>query len=319
MAEISNDSVSNPTDSVSNPTVSVIVATRDRPELLRRAVRSFQAQTYPEIVEIVVVFDQSEIDDLADVAEESPLPLRLVQNDRTPGLAGARNAGIVRASGELVAFCDDDDEWSTDKLQRQIDLWAERPSAVGVGTGMVLRTQDYSRARRAPEEMTFEGFLRSREFSIPSSGFLLRTADLLGPVGLVDENLPGSYGEDWDLLLRLTRNGPFVSVPDPVVTVYWDRPSFFTSRWDGLINGLTYLIRKYPEFELAPTGLARMAAQVAFALAAKGDRSESREWARSALRRDPRQPRAWAALAVGTGLVSAESLVRVVNARGRGL
>lgn len=300
------------------PTVSVVTATRDRPELLRRAIRSFQAQTYPEIVEVIIVFDRSPVESLEDIASQGTLRLRGIPNTRSPGLAGARNSGILQASGELVAFCDDDDEWSPDKLQRQIDRWQREPAAVGVGTGMLLVSHGGSRLRHAPPALNFDDFLRSRNFSIPSSGFLLRRADLLD-VGLVDESLPGSYGEDWDLLLRLTRSGVFVTVPDPVVTVYWDRPSFFTSKWQGLIDGLTYLIRKYPEFETQPKGLARMASQVAFAHAAQGDRQAALEWARAALRRDAAQPRAWAAMAVANKLAPAETLVRLANARGRGL
>ncbi|WP_237565394.1 glycosyltransferase family 2 protein [Ornithinimicrobium cavernae] len=323
MSNISGAGVPDPGASTAEgdwlPTVSVIVATRDRPALLRRAIRSFQQQTYSNITEVIVVFDRSAVEPLDDIAAEGDLALRGIPNTRTPGLAGARNSGILQASGELIAFCDDDDEWVPSKLQRQVDLWKEQPGAVGVGTGMVLKTHDGVRTRYAPPALDFDDFLRSRTFSIPSSGFLLRRDEFSHGVGLVDEALPGSYGEDWDLLLRLTRNGQFINVTDPVVNVYWDRPSFFTSKWQGLIDGLTYLIQKYPEFEREPRGLARMASQVAFAHAAMGERQHALAWARAALRRDARQPRAWAALAVASGLAPAETLVRLANSRGRGL
>lgn len=301
------------------PTVSVVVSTRERPELLRRAIRSFFSQTYQNISEIIVVFDRSPIDPMGDLRRESDIPLIGIANERSAGLAGGRNTGIVRASSELIAFCDDDDAWLPEKLQMQVDMWARNPDAIGVGTGMTLVTEFHKRTRLAPASVSLDDFLLSRIFSIPSSGFLLRRSDLLGEIGLVDEDLPGSYGEDWDLLLRLTKKGNFINVSEPVVTVYWDRPSFFTSKWDGLIDGLRYLLRKYPEFERQPKGLARMAGQVAFAYAAKGERADALEWARASLRRDASQPRAWAAVAVAWKLVPAETLVRALNARGRGL
>ncbi|HEV2893829.1 MAG TPA: glycosyltransferase family A protein, partial [Actinomycetota bacterium] len=92
------------------PPVSVVVPTRDRPELLRRAVTAILEQTYQGPIECVVVFDQSD-PDLPWGALPAGRRLVLVRNQRTPGLAGARNSGILAATGELVAFCDDDDEW----------------------------------------------------------------------------------------------------------------------------------------------------------------------------------------------------------------
>lgn len=306
-----------PTDA----TVSIVVATRDRPELLRRALRSFLQQERGQVIEIIVVFDRSEIDPLEDVRGEMPrgVDLRLEPNTRTPGLAGARNTGILAARGELIAFCDDDDEWNPDKLGRQLDLWDATPEAIAVGTGMIIQTESSARVRHAPERVTFADFLDSRIFSIPSSGFLLRRSDLLGQVGLVDESLPSSYGEDWDLLLRLTRRGDLINVSDPVVIVHWNRPSFFTEKWQGIASGLQYLLEKYPEFATSRAGTARMSGQIAFAHAALGDRPQARAWARRAIGKNFMELRAWAALVVSVRLVSASTLVALVNRRGRGL
>src|SRR6266568_659803 len=103
------------------PSVSVVVPTRDRPVLLERSVRSILEQTYEGDIECVVVFDRS---DPAPVAIEIPAGrrLRLMTNTRRPGLAGARNTGILAGTSDLVAFCDDDDTWRPDKVSLQVDL-----------------------------------------------------------------------------------------------------------------------------------------------------------------------------------------------------
>lgn len=308
-------------DAQAPPRVTVVVPTRQRPELLRRAIRSFFAQDCDNITEIVVVFDQSPVEDLSDLESERPRHKRVttVENTRTPGLAGARNTGILAAGTDLIAFCDDDDEWVPTKLRQQLEVWSGEPAAVAVGTGMTLQTAETARVRSAPARVTFEDFLASREFSIPSSGLLLRRSDLLGPVGLVDEDLPASYGEDWDLLLRLTRRGDLVNVVDPVVIVHWNRPSFYADKWRGIADGLSYLLTKYPEFSKSRTGTSRMASQIAFAKAALGERRDALRWVSRALRRDPRQVRAWATVPVALGLVRPGSLVALANRRGRGL
>ena len=46
-----------------------------------------------------------------------------------PGLAGARNTGIVSLDTDLVAFCDDDDQWAPGKLRQQVHALRQRPAA----------------------------------------------------------------------------------------------------------------------------------------------------------------------------------------------
>jgi glycosyltransferase involved in cell wall biosynthesis len=89
------------------PSVDVVIATHNRPELLRAALDAALAQTYSGRISCVVVFDRSS----PDYALECDTParsVRVVRNTRTAGLAGARNTGIAAGSGDFVAFCDDD-------------------------------------------------------------------------------------------------------------------------------------------------------------------------------------------------------------------
>jgi glycosyltransferase involved in cell wall biosynthesis len=301
------------------PGVSVVIATRGRPELLRRAVRSIFAQDGIGSIEIVVVYDGIEIDPLSDAAVPPRHTLRTVANTRTPGLAGGRNTGISIASHDLIAFCDDDDEWMPAKLRSQMALLAEEPRPALVATGIRIESAGGSHERLPPDTVDFADLLESRITEIHPSSFLLRREDLLGSMGLVDEQLPASYGEDYDLLLRAARLGPIRSVTEPLTVVHWNRSSFFSERWEGIAAGLSYLLEKFPEFASTPKGAARIEGQIAFAYAALGDRERARDWARRTLRHDRRQLRAYAALAVARGLVSPTTLVRMMNRRGRGL
>jgi glycosyltransferase involved in cell wall biosynthesis len=89
------------------PSVGVVVPTHDRPGPLRTALAGVLAQDYPGELRVVVVHDRAEPDfRLADGDK-----VRVTANTRTPGLAGARNTGILMLDTDLVAFCDDDDEW----------------------------------------------------------------------------------------------------------------------------------------------------------------------------------------------------------------
>jgi hypothetical protein len=301
------------------PTVGVVIATRGRPELLRAAVRAALGQTYAGRVEIRVVFDHIDIDPLGDVEVPDNRALETLANVRPQGLAGARNSGILASDTELIAFCDDDDEWLPSKLEAQVELLLSRPEASVVATGIRIESEGGSHVRLPPAEANFGDFLVSRITEIHPSSFLIRRDDLLGPIGLVDEELPAAYGEDYDLLLRASRVGPVLSVLEPLTIINWKRASFFSSKWDGIASGLTYVLDKFPEFSRTRRGTARIAGQVAFAHAASGRRREANRWAARAIRNDVAELRAYAAVAISLRLAPAGALVNVINRRGRGL
>ena len=174
--------------------------------------------------------------------------------------------------------------------------------------------------RLAPKRASFDDFLLSRITEIHPSAMLYARQDLVTDhLGLVDEELPASYGEDYDLLLRATRYGDVFSVQKPLILVLWDRPSFFAGKWQAMADGLTYILQKFPEFERSPRGLARIAGQIAFVHAALGHRDLARSYARSALKRDKKQLRAWAAYVVALGIVKPQLLLDLVQKTGRGL
>jgi GT2 family glycosyltransferase len=302
-----------------HPGVSVVIATRGRPEMLRDAVRAVMAQDYAGAIETVVVYDQVEIDPLADLQVPAGRTLRTVENSRVAGLAGGRNTGIHEAAHELVAFCDDDDEWMPLKLSRQIELWHQHPNASLIATGMRVQTTGKSHVRLPPARVEFADLIVSRITEMHPSSFLLRRSRLLGDVGLIDESIPASYGEDYDLLLRASRLGPVLAVPEPLVVVHWNRTSFFAEKWEGIAAGLSYLLSKHPEFRHSDIGSARLEGQIAFAFAALGDRPAARSWARAAITHDRGQLRAYAAYGIAAGVLPAALLVRLVNRRGRGL
>jgi glycosyltransferase involved in cell wall biosynthesis len=301
------------------PLVSVVVPTRDRPEPLRRAVAAILGQSYRGPVECVVVFDQSDPD---LPWPELPAGRRLVcvGNRRTPGLAGARNSGILAATGELVAFCDDDDEWLPEKLARQVARLLATPSAAVSTTGILVRYQDRTTTRLAPTIMvTHRQLLRSRLTELHPSTVLARRQQVLDHIGLVDEQIPGSYAEDYEWLLRASRHAPVLAVPEPLAVIHWHQASFFADRWRTIISALTYLVDKHRELQQEPSGLARIYGQIAFAHAALGERGPARRWARRTLSLNRRERRAYLALAISLGLVSAKTVTRLAHLAGKGI
>ena len=108
---------------VRDPLVTVVVPVFAGQRFLGAALQSVLAQTYPN-VEVIVVDDGSP-DASAEIASRIE-GVRVLRQDHR-GVAAARNAGVEAASGELIAFLDQDDEWSPEKLARQVAFMTERP------------------------------------------------------------------------------------------------------------------------------------------------------------------------------------------------
>jgi glycosyltransferase involved in cell wall biosynthesis len=113
------------------PKISVVVCTRDRPELLQRCLQSLAKLDYPAY-EVVVVDNASTSEQTRQVAEAAHV--RCVR-EAIPGLNWARNRGLTAARHEIIAFTDDDVE--VDPLWlRGIAAGFEDPSVKFV-TGLV--------------------------------------------------------------------------------------------------------------------------------------------------------------------------------------
>jgi len=111
-------------NSLQLPLVSAVIPTRNRPELVCRAVRSVLQQTYAQIEAVVVIDgpDAATVDALEALLDAR---VRIVALQENVGGSEARNVGVRHASGEWIALLDDDDEWLPEKIERQIKAIAE--------------------------------------------------------------------------------------------------------------------------------------------------------------------------------------------------
>ncbi|WP_305789280.1 glycosyltransferase family 2 protein [Symbioplanes lichenis] len=298
--------------------VSVVIPTRDRPELLRRAIDAVTAQEHDGPIEVVVVYDRS-TPDLTPARSSSDRTVRVLVNDRKPGLAGARNTGILAAQGDFVGFCDDDDEWLPGKLKAQLAaLEATGGDFACCGIRVTYDGTEFDRVLPL-DRIPLAALLRDRMTELHPSTFLMRASALHDGIGLVDEEIPGSYAEDYEFLLRAARHAPLVNVREPGTIVRWHRSSYFSQRWQTISSALRWLLERYPEFEQEPAGLARVAGQIAFAEAAQGRSRAAAHWARRTLAGNSREPRAYLAMAVAGRLIRPGTVVRILHKRGRGI
>jgi len=201
-------------------TVSVIIPTYDRDNLLIRAVKSVLAQTYGPL-EVIVVDDHSPTP-VKKVLENAQIGLESVtvhRHDENKGGNAARRTGIELASGEYLAFLDDDDEWDETKIEKQVRRSRKTEAGV-VYTGVAQISGETVVATKTPNisgDVTAD--LLQGNFIGTFSAILMRH-DLIDKVGFPDEGFPS--WQDWDYYLRLSDETMFEAVSEPLVRRHSD-------------------------------------------------------------------------------------------------
>ncbi|WKN46989.1 glycosyltransferase family A protein [Nocardioides sp. Arc9.136] len=310
------------------PSVDVVVAVRADPGQARTAVASVLAQDYAGRIRCLVVHDRDHrpgggpgdpggLDGLGGLEGlDGRAPGRSVEvlaNTRSPGSAGARNTGILAGGGDLVAFCDQADVWFEDKVTRQVAV-LERTGAAASVTGVVVDHRDHRTTRiPRPDELTVHRLARRPTAAGHVPTVMVRRSRLLDDIGLLDEELPGGYAEDYDWLLRAATVDRFAVVEMGLVLA---RPRPLGPQWPAAVAAIDRLIAKHAAFAEDPRALGRLHGQRAVALAASGQHGALVAAAR-ALRTWPWDPSGYVAGAVALHLLSVDAVVERADRRGR--
>ena len=217
--------------------VSVVIPTLHRPKLVVRAIDSVLRQTHQDL-DLIVVVDGPDEDTVAVVRSVNDPRLRIIVNPCSLTAAGARNAGVDHAMGEWIAFLDDDDEWLSNKLERQLVFAAGHPSAlISCLSRVVTPTATYVQPRLIYDNSTpIDEYLFDRRSLRGGSGFI-QTSSYLLPRRLFDKVRfdAESAHDDWGFLLRLSKQAEarIETVPEVLVVLYFEeqRSSLTTRTW----------------------------------------------------------------------------------------
>jgi glycosyltransferase involved in cell wall biosynthesis len=224
-------------------TVSVIIPTYNRADLVARAVASADRQTRPP-VEIIVVDDAS-TDGTSEVVNSltARTPVVYERLKRNAGGGSARNAGILLANGDYVAFLDSDDEWAPDHLETLSHFAAQREgNFVVASSAVVSETNRISPARPfLPTVSNVEKF-----HFILTGNLAFQTSTLLMPRGtalrfMFDGRL--RRHQDWDLIFRMIEDGTDLTLLPRPTTIYHLQLGDHVSRSNSVVPSLRFLAR----------------------------------------------------------------------------
>ncbi|MBA2463061.1 MAG: glycosyltransferase family 2 protein [Actinobacteria bacterium] len=223
------------------PEVSVVIPTRNRSDLARVAVAAALGQSGVSVE--VIVLDDGSTDGTAErLRQIDDARLRVERNDHRRGVAHARNRGIAAARAPWVAFLDDDDLWSPDKLRRQL----EAAGAAGfVYAGVVELTEDRRVIREwpLPAASSVATLLLVRQVLPAGSSNVVARTELLRDLGGFDEQL--FQLADWDLWIRLAQATPAAACDELLVGYVHHRQSMLVTERANVYDEFRYLRRKH--------------------------------------------------------------------------
>lgn len=198
-----------------NQTVSVIIPTYNRQDLLCRAVESALNQTYPHI-EIIVVDDGSTDATVARLATFGD-KIQCLQELHCGNISTVRNKGIVKSTGEFIAFLDSDDAWMPTKIEKQIRHF-ESSNVTLSYTDAVIETDAGTSPPAPPLQMKHGRLVKSilqGQVILPVTLMFRKT--ILRQTGLLNDSLDAMG--DFYFILRLAQLGEAACVSEPLVKV----------------------------------------------------------------------------------------------------
>lgn len=221
--------------------VSIVIPTYNRASYLRDTVESVLAQEFED--HEVIVVDDCSTDATRSVVDSFDDPrIRYIRHDTNRGGSAARNTGMRAATGEYVAFLDDDDRWHPEKLSRQVACLDDRGEDwVAVYCDYTVDDDEWTPVDLLPD--TLVEFLADREraaapeggrelipevltraFPLGGASTLMLRTDVARALGGFDESFPRH--QDWEFLIRVLKRGKIAYVDEVLVTkADTDRPS----------------------------------------------------------------------------------------------
>jgi len=280
------------------PRVSVVVPTYNRPDKLRRAVGTVIEQTY-DPVELVVVDDHSETpasDALTDVDLSTLDAVTVVRHEENRGANAARNTGIREATGEFVAFLDDDDRWAAEKLARQVETFESGGERIGlVYTGARYVYPDGERVISGDVAGDVTRDILEGAAIAEFSAVMVR-ASVVERAGLPDERFPSWQDHEW--FLRLSLHCEFAVVPDPLTVRHWDHEGRIGEDFERRRDvSFPLFVEKHRdlarEYGLERRFVASLLETLVISAAQNGHYGETRRLAFRTIRTDPTLLTAW--------------------------
>ncbi len=210
--------------------ISVIIPVYNRPQMVKRAIRSVLNQT--EVAHEVLVINDGSTDETVRVLAAFEPQIRVIHQPHQ-GVSAARNAGIKQAGGDWLALLDSDDEWLPQKLAMARQFHEQNPDYLIFQTEEIwIRNGKRVNPKKKHQKHGGWIFKQSLPLCIVSPSAVVIHRKVFEKVGLFDETFP--VCEDYDLWLRVARHFPIGLDRRPGIVKYGGHDDQLSRKYWGM-------------------------------------------------------------------------------------
>ncbi|WP_306520497.1 glycosyltransferase [Rheinheimera sp.] len=225
--------------------VSIYIPTRDRFDLLQRAVQSCLQQDYPNF-ELIISDDgsspqvQQQIQQLAKADSR----ISILLSAEAKGACAARNRAIETARGEFITGLDDDDEFTPNRLRLFVEQWQKMPDVAYLcaNADIIVAQGKFLHMKKRPQAITLQQLLHT---NLVGNQLFTKTA-YLRAIGGFDEQLQAR--QDYETWLRLSAQyGSGYRIKDVTYLVHQDHNLERISNSSRRVQGYDYVYKKHED------------------------------------------------------------------------
>ena len=228
---------------IENPLISVIIPTFNREQILLRTIKNVLQQTWKKI-EIIIVNDGLAMDLKNEFFSLSNNKIIYIKTKRNLGCANSRSLGVGIAKGDFIAFLDDDDEWESNYLKNQLDIFK-----IDNSIDFVISNYKINFFNKFYEIRNMQPYINNFKKKIlesPGPFFqccLFKKKILTNINQFLDtKSIPS---EDWDFFINLSYINPRIGHSDKIGFIWNLSDKSQSSNLLKEAKGINYLISKH--------------------------------------------------------------------------
>lgn len=229
---------------MSNSIISIIIPTYNRSNKIERTLNSVLNQTYKNL-ECIVVDDFSTDDTkyVISVISKQDNRIRYVVNERLKGAQGARNTGILKASGSLIVLFDSDDIMLSTYIEKVYNKINKTNSDIVFSYTKIIDFKTGKEVGKSKPHCSgnVTGKLLSSECYLTIN--CLFKKDKLLTIGLLDESCPSH--QELDTHIRLSKISKYEVVPEYLINYNVGDKDAISHDKKKHADGLLYILKKH--------------------------------------------------------------------------